>query len=240
MREHPWTTPFLLLALGVAFAGIFSRVQPMVFGDSDARSLAAFSGALAGLRSSGNGADIGSLYAGGARRMVPRGSAVDRVMRMTLDFFGEPMMQLPSNLPCNRTKVGALRWHQAAAMLHAAGGAVLRFGGLTIATATAAFASMLPISLKEGVVVFEHEMEPGAKPTIQALRKYFRVHCIWSARSTICLELSSMEPDQRGWLRHGGWPQTAFPLRRDFNGSSQFSIDSQPLCICPGRRGWRP
>jgi hydrogenase-4 component F len=39
MREHPWTTPFLLLALGVAFAAIFSRVQPMVFGDSEARPL---------------------------------------------------------------------------------------------------------------------------------------------------------------------------------------------------------
>jgi hydrogenase-4 component F len=37
MREHPWTTPFLLIALGVAFAAIFSRVQPMVFGESDAR-----------------------------------------------------------------------------------------------------------------------------------------------------------------------------------------------------------
>jgi hydrogenase-4 component F len=39
MREHPWTTPFLLLALAVAFAAIFSRVQPMVFGDSEAKRL---------------------------------------------------------------------------------------------------------------------------------------------------------------------------------------------------------
>src|SRR5208337_4532617 len=39
MREHPWTTPFLLIALGVAFAAIFSRVQPMVFGESSARPL---------------------------------------------------------------------------------------------------------------------------------------------------------------------------------------------------------
>jgi len=39
MREDPWTTPFLLLALGVAFAGIFSKVQPMVFGESDAPRL---------------------------------------------------------------------------------------------------------------------------------------------------------------------------------------------------------
>jgi hydrogenase-4 component F len=34
MREHPWATPFLLVALGVAFATVFSRVQPMVFGET--------------------------------------------------------------------------------------------------------------------------------------------------------------------------------------------------------------
>ena len=39
MREHPWATPFLLIALGVAFAGIFMKVQPMVFGENDAPKL---------------------------------------------------------------------------------------------------------------------------------------------------------------------------------------------------------
>jgi len=40
MREQPWATPFLLLALAVAFASIFSRVQPMVFGDTTLKPLA--------------------------------------------------------------------------------------------------------------------------------------------------------------------------------------------------------
>ena len=40
MRDLPWATPFLLLALGVAFAAIFSRVQPMVFGETDLKPLA--------------------------------------------------------------------------------------------------------------------------------------------------------------------------------------------------------
>src|SRR5512144_2415424 len=40
MRELPWATPFLLLALGVAFAAIFSRVQPMVFGETELKPLA--------------------------------------------------------------------------------------------------------------------------------------------------------------------------------------------------------
>jgi hydrogenase-4 component F len=39
MREHPWATPFLLAALGVAFAAIFARVQPMVFGETTAARL---------------------------------------------------------------------------------------------------------------------------------------------------------------------------------------------------------
>ena len=39
MREQPWASPFLLLALGVAFAAVFSKVQPMVFGETTARRL---------------------------------------------------------------------------------------------------------------------------------------------------------------------------------------------------------
>jgi hydrogenase-4 component F len=39
MREQPWSIPILLVALGVAFAAIFVRVQPMVFGDTQGRRL---------------------------------------------------------------------------------------------------------------------------------------------------------------------------------------------------------
>jgi hydrogenase-4 component F len=39
MREHPWATPILLLSLGVAFAAIFSRVQAMVFGETQLKQL---------------------------------------------------------------------------------------------------------------------------------------------------------------------------------------------------------
>jgi hydrogenase-4 component F len=40
MREQPWATPFLLVALGLAFASVFSRVQPMVFGETTVKRLA--------------------------------------------------------------------------------------------------------------------------------------------------------------------------------------------------------
>ena len=39
MRELPWSAPVLLIALGVAFASVMSRVQAMVFGDTNAKPL---------------------------------------------------------------------------------------------------------------------------------------------------------------------------------------------------------
>jgi hydrogenase-4 component F len=39
MRQEPWATPILLLSLGVAFAAIFGRVQPMVFGETSLKRL---------------------------------------------------------------------------------------------------------------------------------------------------------------------------------------------------------
>lgn len=39
MKQQPWATPILLMALGVAFGAIFGRVQPMVFGETTAKRL---------------------------------------------------------------------------------------------------------------------------------------------------------------------------------------------------------
>jgi len=39
MHEHSWATPFLLIALGVAFAAVFGKVQPMIFGETTAQPL---------------------------------------------------------------------------------------------------------------------------------------------------------------------------------------------------------
>jgi hydrogenase-4 component F len=39
IAQQPWATPILLLSLGIAFAAIFGKVQPMVFGETSARRL---------------------------------------------------------------------------------------------------------------------------------------------------------------------------------------------------------
>jgi hydrogenase-4 component F len=39
MHDHPWATPILLIALGIAFASVFGKVQPIVFGETTALRL---------------------------------------------------------------------------------------------------------------------------------------------------------------------------------------------------------
>ncbi|HEX7951708.1 MAG TPA: proton-conducting transporter membrane subunit, partial [Burkholderiales bacterium] len=39
MHEHPWATPVLLVALAVAFAAVFGKVQTMVFGETTGKRL---------------------------------------------------------------------------------------------------------------------------------------------------------------------------------------------------------
>lgn len=39
IKYYPWAVPFLIIGLGVAFATIFRKVQPMVFGETRAKAL---------------------------------------------------------------------------------------------------------------------------------------------------------------------------------------------------------
>jgi len=39
MHEYPWATPILLISLGIAFAAIFGKIQPIVFGETTAKTL---------------------------------------------------------------------------------------------------------------------------------------------------------------------------------------------------------
>ena len=39
IAQQPWAAPILLLALGISFAAIFGKVQPMVFGETNAKRL---------------------------------------------------------------------------------------------------------------------------------------------------------------------------------------------------------
>ncbi len=148
-------------------------------------------------------------------------------MPMTSKFI-EGKRPLSSNLPCSHAKVGALRWHMDAEKLRASGGRLLTIWGADDRDRDGRFRIYAAFLRKEGVAVFEHEMEDSEKPTYPSLAEIFPCALHMERAINDLLGITSMEPDHRGWLRHGGWPRTVFPLRRDFDGSQTFPVDSQP------------
>ena len=78
MKQQPWATPILLLALGVAFAAIFGRVQSMVFGDTSAKRLPHPPALLPVFAHLGSGARAGYFYPALSRGLVSRRGALDR------------------------------------------------------------------------------------------------------------------------------------------------------------------
>ena len=106
MREQPWATPFLLLALGVAFAAVFGRVQPMVFGETTAQAPAAPPAMMPVFVHLGARADARPVHSAVPRRLVPAGGAADRLgaeTSLTLhgsnvarDCAGAPGVRAPS------------------------------------------------------------------------------------------------------------------------------------------------
>ncbi len=79
MGEQPWATPFLLAALGLAFASVFSKIQPMVFGETTAKRLPRAAGDVSGVRPPRAGADAGVVDSALPCRVVSASGAPDRL-----------------------------------------------------------------------------------------------------------------------------------------------------------------
>ena len=77
------------------------------------------------------------------------------------------------------------------------------------------------------LVLVEHALSPGATsyPGLDAL---FPVADRLQRGVADLLGLRAEGGDERGWLRHGGWPEEFFPLRRDSPAAARFPVVSVP------------
>ena len=135
---------------------------------------------------------------------------------------------LRSNLPSRHKKTGALEWRQVAKAVHSAGGRLLTLWGADDRDRDGYFRVYAAYLQADGIAVVEHEMESRGKPAYPSITEFFPSALRMERAIFDLLGIRSMEADHRGWLRHGGWPQDVFPLRRDFDGSNQFPVLSEP------------
>ncbi len=150
-------------------------------------------------------------------------------MYMNFDFFEQSMKQLPSNLACTSARLGAVRWRQTAQAYSESGGRLLSLWGADDRDLDGQFRIYAVYLLPEGsVTVLEHEMEGQTHPIYPSLADIFPSAARMERATYDLLGIASTEPDKRGWLRHGGWPETVFPLRRNVDGKQQYALRSEP------------
>lgn len=148
---------------------------------------------------------------------------------MSPDPFEKSTKKLSANMSCGTIKVGAVQWRRIGREIHAAGGRFLTLWGADDRDRDDRFRIYAVYLLPEGrATVIEHEISNGTHPAYPTLADLFPAALRMECATYDLLGIRSTEPDKRGWLRHGGWPETVFPLRRTINGRQQYPSTSEP------------
>lgn len=147
---------------------------------------------------------------------------------MTPDSIRETPHALPSNLPCRHWKAGAVAWRQFAEAVRSRYGKLFTLWGADDRDHDGRYRIYAAYLESEGIAVVEHEIDGHSQPVYPSLAEIFPSALRMERAIFDLLGVKSMSADHRGWLRHRGWPETVFPLRRDFDGATQFPSNSEP------------
>jgi len=148
---------------------------------------------------------------------------------MSEEFVEQISKVIPSNLNCEQVQVGALQWRHTSEELRSVGGRLLTLWGADDRDRDNCFRVYALYLLREAqVMVLEHAMPTWMQPTYPSIADLFPAAHRMQRATYDLLGIASSELDKRGWLRHGGWPETVFPLRRDVDGREQYESISRP------------
>jgi Ni,Fe-hydrogenase III large subunit/Ni,Fe-hydrogenase III component G len=134
---------------------------------------------------------------------------------------------LTANLQASQLRVDRDQWSSAAQELRRTGAELLTLWGADDRDRNGCFHVYAAYLSVDGVVVVKHPVDPGslAYPDIGNLFPAARR----MQRATYdLLGIAADATDQRGWLRHDGWPETVFPLRRDREEQHKWSVAAVP------------
>lgn len=120
-----------------------------------------------------------------------------------------------------------MEWQQTAHTVRTAGGRLLTLWGADDRDRDGRYRVYVAYLQTDGIMVVEHEVEAGANPCYPSLCEFFPSELRMERAIFDLFGVKSMEPDHRGWLRHCGWPENVFPLRRDFSGEAQLAGASE-------------
>jgi Ni,Fe-hydrogenase III large subunit/Ni,Fe-hydrogenase III component G len=147
---------------------------------------------------------------------------------MIAESIREAANVLPSNVPCRHFKVDAEGWRQFGEGVRSKRGNLLSLWGTDDRDRDARYRVYAAYLEAKSVSVVEHEIDAGTTPAYPSIAEIFPSAPRMERAIFDLLGIKSMQADYRGWLRHAGWPNEVFPLRRDFDAKSQYSVISEP------------
>jgi Ni,Fe-hydrogenase III large subunit/Ni,Fe-hydrogenase III component G len=133
---------------------------------------------------------------------------------------------LPANITATRVVVDKLQWLSAANALKSANAGLLSLWGADDRDRDGHFRVYAVYLGPHQLIVVEHALE-AQKPTYPSLESLFPVagrlqRAVWDL-----LGIRAQSGDERHWLRHSGWPEAVFPLRRDSSPDRQYPASSE-------------
>ncbi|MGA7523471.1 MAG: NADH-quinone oxidoreductase subunit C [Acidobacteriaceae bacterium] len=147
-------------------------------------------------------------------------------MRYTiLDLFAT---RLPSNVPAIRCEAQGDDWMRLAQELRTAGARLLTLWGTDERDRNGSFRVRAAWLTPEGVVVAEHRIPDAENPSYLSLARLFPAAGRMQRVVFDLLGIRASDTDTRGWLRHSGWPEDVFPLRRDFDATTAYTPHPEP------------
>ena len=147
---------------------------------------------------------------------------------MATDFMELQAVNLPANMPSRRVRVDQVQWLQTAKAFRESNARFLTLWGADDRDRDGGFRIYAAYLLPDTVMVVEHFIEDSFSPSYPSIAGLYPAALRMQRAVADLLGISTDEADTRGWLRHGGWPETLFPLRRDVDGSQQYPVASAP------------
>lgn len=148
------------------------------------------------------------------------------------DFFDATCVPLPSNVAVYRMDADAHHWTRAADALREAGASLLALWGSDDRDRDQCLRVRAAYLLPDRVVLIEHAM-PAGHATYPSLVRQFPVADRMQRAVYDLLGILAEGGDTRPWLRHGGWPDKVFPLRRDVSSTQTYPGVSAPYPFVP-------
>jgi len=150
-------------------------------------------------------------------------------MSMWPSFIEQQRTQMPGNIPSARLCVDREQWLEVANAVHHAGGLFLSVWGADDRDRDRCFAVYAAYLLPDTLMVVEYPIQVKTAPRYPGIAALFPAALRMQRAIYDMLGIAAEEPDAdtRGWLRHDGWPEKFFPLRRKVDGSQQFAVVSE-------------